>query len=127
MPVAGRVPLAELLETAADFGRRTRRKVTLECALIAGKNDTEENARQLLRLAQSGPFKVNLIPLNPVDGYEGERPDPARVSRMADILWRAKVVCTVRDSQGRDVDAACGQLLHRQERKKGRAPRGRAV
>lgn len=126
MPVAARIPMDELLRVAADYGRRFHRKVTLECAVIAGQNDTEEHARRLLALARRGPFKVNLIPLNPIEDFDGGRPDVDRVARMADVLWQGSVVATVRDSQGRDVQGACGQLLHRQERREG-APRGRAV
>lgn len=127
MPVAGQVPMRQLLDVAADYGRRINRKVTLECAIISGVNDTEEHARSLLKLARTGPFKINLIPLNPIDLYDGERPDPARLDRMVDVLWGAGVVTTVRDSLGRTVDAACGQLVRKQERRPGRAPRGRAV
>ena len=126
MPVAARIPMDELLRVAAEYGRRFHRKVTLECAVIADQNDTEEHARRLLALARRGPFKVNLIPLNPIEAFEGRRPDLDRVARMADVLWRGSVVATVRDSQGRDVQGACGQLLYRQERREG-APRGRAV
>jgi 23S rRNA (adenine2503-C2)-methyltransferase len=116
MPIAGRTPMHELLAAAAEYGRRSRRRVTLECTLIAGRNDSEAHARHLLQLARRGPFKVNLIPLNPIDKFDGERPDRARVDRMVDILWQGGVVATVRDSQGRQVDAACGQLVHRQRR-----------
>jgi 23S rRNA (adenine2503-C2)-methyltransferase len=127
MPVAGQVPMQELLGVAANYGREFKRKVTLECAIIAGLNDTEEHARRLLKLARTGPFKINLIPLNPIDAYDGERPELDRLDRMVDVLWGAGVVTTVRDSLGRNVDAACGQLVRKQERRPGRAPRGRAV
>ena len=127
MPVVGRVPLDELIEVAADHGRKVRRKVTLECAIIAGRNDSEEHARRLLEIARRGPFKVNLIPLNPIEDFDGLRPSAERIDRMADLLWRAGVVATVRDSQGREVEAACGQLVRRQERRPERAPRHRAL
>jgi 23S rRNA (adenine2503-C2)-methyltransferase len=123
MPVAGKVPLHDLLAAAAEFGRRTRRRVTLECAVIAGVNDSPHHARALLQLAQRGPFKVNLIPLNPIDRFPGERPAEPQLSLMADIIWQGGVVATVRDSQGRDVEAACGQLVHRQRRRMDRAPK----
>ena len=127
MPVAGRVDLDELLRVAADYGRRVRRKVTLECAVIAGRNDTVEHARRLLKLARTGPFKVNLIPLNPIEEFDGGRPDLSRVDAMADVLWQGGVVATVRDSQGREVSAACGQLVRKQERRPEQAPRHRAI
>lgn len=127
MPVAGRVPMADLLAVAADYGRRFRRKVTLECAVIAGVNDDLDHAQQLLHLARRGPFKINLIPLNPVRGFEGRRPEREQLDAMVDLLWGAGIVTTVRDSQGRAVDAACGQLVRDQDRKPGRAPRHRAI
>ncbi len=126
MPVAGQVPVAELLQAAADYGRSSRRKVTLECAIIAGENDDLAQAKILVSLARSGPFKVNLIPLNPIESFAGQRPSPTRIDAMVDHLWQHGIVATVRDSRGREVSGACGQLVHRQERRSG-APRGRAL
>ena len=127
MPVAGQVPIKELLASAADYGRMFRRKVTLECTIIADQNDDREHALRLLDLARSGPFKINLIPLNPIEGFQGVRPPSARLDAMVDLLWGAGIVTTVRDSQGRTVDAACGQLVEKQERRDGPSPKGRAV
>ena len=117
MPIAGRVSMDELLATAAAYGHATRRMVTLECALIAGENDGVEDAERLLRLARRGPFKVNVIPLNPIERYDGRRPGAATVNAFVDVLWQGGVVATVRDSAGREVEAACGQLLYRQRRR----------
>ncbi len=124
MPVAGQTPLDELLAAAAEYGRSKNRKVTLECALIAGENDDEDSARRLLTLARQGPFKVNLIPLNPIDGFAGQRPTRASLDRFAEILWEGGVVCTVRDSAGREVTAACGQLVQRQRKQDDEASDG---
>jgi len=117
MPLAAKTSIDDLLQEAAAYGRLMNRKVTLECALIAGRNDHPAHARRLLGLARRGPFKVNLIPLNPIDAYGGSRPGTDAVSAFADILWQGGVVCTVRDSAGRDIGGACGQLLHRQRRR----------
>jgi 23S rRNA (adenine2503-C2)-methyltransferase len=127
MPVAGQIPMEELLARAAEYGRLFRRKVTLECTIIAGQNDDLDHARRLLALARTGPFKINLIPLNPIEGFAGTRPSSAHLDAMVELLWGAGIVTTVRDSQGRAVDAACGQLVEKQERRGGRAPKGRAV
>jgi 23S rRNA (adenine2503-C2)-methyltransferase len=116
MPVAGSDSMEEVLGLAAEHGRRTARKVTLECVLIAGENDDARSAQQLVRVAQRGPFKVNLIPLNEIEGYEGKRPSQENVKRFADRLWRAGIVCTVRESAGREVTAACGQLVQKSPR-----------
>jgi len=115
MPVAGSEAIQEILALAAEHGRRTARRVTLECVLIAGENDAEEDARALARLARIGPFKVNLIPLNEIAGFAGRRPSAERVKRFADHLWSAGIVCTVRDSAGREVAAACGQLVQKRK------------
>ncbi len=118
MPIAGQTSMELLLESAAHYGHATNRKVTLECALIAGQNDTTAHAKRLLELARRGPFKVNLIPLNPIDDFSGDRPERTTVDAFASILWQGGVVATVRDSAGREVQAACGQLLHRQRKRK---------
>lgn len=120
MPVAGNTALEELLALAAAYGRATRRKVTLECALIAGVNDSEADARRLLQLASGGPFKVNLIPLNPIEGFPGGPPRREVIDRFVRGFWQAGIVATVRDSAGREVQAACGQLVQRRPR--GSAP-----
>jgi 23S rRNA (adenine2503-C2)-methyltransferase len=116
MPVAGSEATQEIVALAAEHGRRTARRVTLECVLIAGENDGQEDARALANLARRGPFKVNLIPLNEIEGFSGKRPSPERVKEFADRLWSAGIVCTVRDSAGREVAAACGQLVQRRNR-----------
>ncbi len=116
MPVAGSEAIEEIVALAAAHGRRTGRKVTLECVLISGENDSEDDARALAGFARSGPFKVNLIPLNEIDGFFGKRPAADGVKRFADRLWRAGIVCTVRDSAGREVAAACGQLVQKSKR-----------
>jgi len=116
MPVAAQTPLEEIVAAAAAYGRKTRRTVTLECVLIAGENDDDDAAKALIRVASSGPFKINLIPLNPIDGYPGRPPDRDRVARFADRVRKARLVCTVRDSAGREVSAACGQLAQRSRR-----------
>jgi len=110
MPVAGASSLPDLIAAAAAYGENTHRTVTLEYVLIAGVNDGDDDGDALIELASKGPFKVNLIPLNPVEGYSGKRPSTRQIARFADRLWQARVICTVRDSAGREIAAACGQL-----------------
>ncbi len=112
-PVAARTSLPRLLQLAGRYARRTRRRVTLAYVLVSGLNDGPAEARQLARLAAGGPFKVNLIPLNPLDGADLQ-PSPAeRHLPFQQILREAGVQATLRASGGQDIAAACGQLRQR--------------
>jgi len=113
MPVPGRTPLAEVIELGARYARQSARRTTIAWVLIAGKTDQPEQARRLAKLAGSGPFKVNLIPLNVLDDDAQEPSGPAAVLAFQEILTRAGIDTTVRLSGGRDIAAACGQLRRR--------------
>lgn len=113
MPVPGRTPLAEVLELGARYARQAGRRVTIAWVLIAGRTDQPEQARRLARLAGGGPFKVNLIPLNPLDDDAQEPPAQSTILAFQDILTRAGIDNTIRLSGGRDIAAACGQLRRR--------------
>jgi 23S rRNA (adenine2503-C2)-methyltransferase len=112
MPIAARWPLDELLAALRAFPLERGRRITFEYVMLAGINDTDEDARRLPRLLRGIPCKVNLIPLNPDARYLGEleAPDEERISAFAGILAAAHVNVTVRWSKGREVAAACGQL-----------------
>lgn len=110
VPLNRRWPLAELLPSARDYGRRTGRRVTLEYTLLAGVNDGEEDAVRLGAIARDLPSKVNLIPYNPVPGLEWKRPSPEAVDAFAKRLWPIAPAVTVRHTQGGEIWAACGQL-----------------
>jgi 23S rRNA (adenine2503-C2)-methyltransferase len=110
MPVNRRWPLAELLETCRAYNQQTGRVVTFEYTLVKNLNDRPQHASALVRLLRHMPCKVNLIPLSPVEGFEGERPDDRACLAFLDALLQAKVNTTLRKSRGKDVDAACGQL-----------------
>ncbi|MDD4024742.1 MAG: 23S rRNA (adenine(2503)-C(2))-methyltransferase RlmN [Kiritimatiellae bacterium] len=110
MPVNRRWPLQDLLETCRDYTEKTGRLVTFEYTLIKNLNDRPEHAARLIRLLRHMPCKVNLIPLSPVDGFDGRRPDHADCLAFLDALLKAKINTTMRRSRGKDVDAACGQL-----------------
>jgi 23S rRNA (adenine2503-C2)-methyltransferase len=110
LPVNRRWPLADLLEAVRYYGEQTGRRVTFEWALIAGENDTKEQAETLGRLLHGLKCHVNLIPLNPTDGYAGRPPDPARVAAFQATLEQHGVRSTVRVRRGIDIGAGCGQL-----------------
>jgi len=104
-------PLAEILETCRRFPLKKRSRITFEYVLLAGVNDTPEDARRLARLLSGIKAKVNLIPLNPAPGIAYERPSDERVDRFAQILADRYLTVSVRKSRGQDIRAACGQLI----------------
>ncbi|HVN76343.1 MAG TPA: 23S rRNA (adenine(2503)-C(2))-methyltransferase RlmN [Thermoanaerobaculaceae bacterium] len=112
MPIAARWPLDELLAALRAFPLERGRRITFEYVMLAGINDSDDDARRLPRLLKGIPCKVNLIPLNPDERYLGEleAPDEERISAFAGILAAAHVNVTVRWSKGRELAAACGQL-----------------
>lgn len=121
MPVNRKWPLAELIAAVRDYQQATRRRVTFEWALIAGQNDSEAQARELAHLLRGLICHVNLIPLNPTQGYEGTPTDPEQAARFVAVLERAGIPATVRVRRGIDIDAGCGQLKSEVLRRRGRS------
>lgn len=113
LPVNKRWPIAELIDACRYYVGQTGRRMTFEWALIAGENDTEEQAHRLGRLVEGLLCHVNLIPLNPTAGYGGKPSDPDRVARFREILESYGVSSTVRVRRGIDIQAGCGQLRDR--------------
>ncbi len=103
-------PLAALEEAMAGWRSATHRRPSIEWAMIDRVNDTEEQASLLVPIAARLGAHVNLIPLNPTPGYAVVGSSPARIRRFVDVLERGRVNVTVRDTRGRGIDAACGQL-----------------
>lgn len=110
LPVNKRWPLAVLMDAIRYYIEQTGRRVTFEWALIAGENDTVEQAERLGKLLHGLKSHVNLIPLNPTAGYGGRPSDPARVESFQAVLEAYHVGSTVRVRRGIDIQAGCGQL-----------------
>ena len=114
VPGNRRYGVADIMAATARFARRTGRVPTIEYCLLAGVNDSEEQARLLADVIGQERFHVNLIPYNPtgagVSGAVYVRPAAGRVRAFLDILRGRGVVAHVRATRGDDVDAACGQL-----------------
>jgi 23S rRNA (adenine2503-C2)-methyltransferase len=108
MPVNDRYPLAEVLAECRRYFELHRRKVFVEYVMLAGVNDSPEDARLLAGLLGRTTYKVNLIPYNPTGRFDGSS-RPAIAAFKAE-LDRARVPATVRLTKGRDIEAACGQL-----------------
>ncbi len=110
VPINKRWPLAELIPAARDYGRQSGRRVTLEYTLIAGVNDSPDDADRLGAVARDLPSKINLIPYNPVPGLPWRRPAPDAVEAFAHRLYPRAPAVTVRQTLGGEIWAACGQL-----------------
>ena len=116
MPVNRRWPLGALFEALRRFPLPRRRRITLEYVLLAGVNDSPQDARRLVRLLDGIRSKVNLIPYNQVGRPEAggfRRPDAATVEGFAETLRDKDLSTFVRQSRGDDIAAACGQLVGR--------------
>ncbi len=113
VPINRKYGLEELLQACADYpGASNARRITFEYVMLKDKNDSDDDARELVRLIKQYklPAKVNLIPFNPWPGATYECSDPERIRRFAQIVFAAGISAPVRTPRGRDIDAACGQL-----------------
>jgi 23S rRNA (adenine2503-C2)-methyltransferase len=113
MPVNKRWPIAALLEAARRFPLSHGRRVTFEYVLLAGVNDSDADADRLPRLLRGIPSKVNLIPWNPFNGPQFQRPSAERIRTFQERLRAADMAVYIRTPRGDDIDAACGQLAGR--------------
>src|SRR4029453_16335455 len=111
VPINRKYGLKELLDACRRFPVKRRERITFEYVMLKDVNDSAEDARRLVRLLHGIRGKVNLLPLNEAAGIPFERPSDARVDRFARILSEHGVTVSVRKSRGRDIRAACGQLI----------------
>ena len=116
MPVNRAYPIAELMEACRRYYAATSRRMHFEYAMIDGVNDSEANARQLLKLLKGLPAHVNMIPLNHVEESPLKPSSRASVLRFQKILEEGGVTATVRRTLGGDIDASCGQLRRKYNR-----------
>jgi 23S rRNA (adenine2503-C2)-methyltransferase len=127
VPINRKFGIEELLAACAAYpGASNARRITFEYVMLRDKNDSDEDAHELVRLLKHYklPAKVNLIPFNPWPGAEYECSTPERIRRFSDIVFEGGISAPVRTPRGRDIDAACGQLRTAAE-KKSRAQRDR--
>lgn len=110
-PINQKYSLEQLLDACRRFPLKRRNRITFEYVLLDGVNDTPEDARRLVRLLGDIKAKVNLLPLNAAPGIPYERPSDDRVNAFAQILADRHITVSVRKSRGRDIRAACGQLI----------------
>jgi len=111
MPAVNKAyPLETLLAACRTFPLKPRRRLTFEYVLLAGANDTEQDAARLVKLMRGLRCKINLIPFNEFPGNPHRRPSDERVLRFQAILTRHGLEAYIRKSKGRDILGACGQL-----------------
>jgi 23S rRNA (adenine2503-C2)-methyltransferase len=117
VPINRKYGLKELLDACRRFPLKRRERITFEYVLLQHVNDSPEDARRLVKLLHGIKGKVNLLPLNEAAGIAFERPSDDRVNRFARILADHGLSVSVRKSRGRDIRAACGQLITESPRK----------
>jgi 23S rRNA (adenine2503-C2)-methyltransferase len=111
VPINRKWPIAELLKACAAYpGARNSRRITFEYAMLKGVNDSDADARELVRILKPVHAKVNLIPFNPWPGAPYECSSNNRIHRFAEIVNDGGLSAPVRTPRGRDILAACGQL-----------------
>ncbi|KAA3453355.1 putative dual-specificity RNA methyltransferase RlmN isoform X1 [Gossypium australe] len=112
VPSAKSYPLDAIMKDCRDYFAETSRRVSFEYALLAGVNDSVEQARELAELLHEWGrgYHVNLIPFNPIEGSEYRRPNKKIVSAFAGALESRKITVSIRQTRGLDASAACGQL-----------------
>lgn len=115
VPINKKYPLDELIAAAKNYvyevNPRHKKHVTIEYVMLDGVNDSNEHAHQLVGLLKDLPSKINLIPFNPFPHAPYDKSSNNRIHAFSDILSQAGFVCTIRQTRGDDIDAACGQLV----------------
>jgi len=112
VPINKKYPIAQLMEACKRYaGDHRRHKITMEYVMLKGVNDSLSHAKELAKLLQYVPCKVNLIPFNPFKGTEYERSDAETIFAFRGVLIDAGLIATTRKTRGEDIDAACGQLV----------------
>lgn len=110
MPIANKYSIEEIMKACKYYFKTTGRRITFEYSLVAGENDTKEDARQLCDLISGFPCHVNLIPVNPIKERNFKRADQNSVQKFKVLLEKNAINVTIRRGMGKDIDAACGQL-----------------
>jgi 23S rRNA (adenine2503-C2)-methyltransferase len=118
VPINRKYPVHDLVDAAQAYGQRTGRRVSYEWVMLAGVNDSQRDATELGSLLRGKLAHVNLIPFNPVDDTPFHAPDRAAIKSFREMVQAQGLNVTVRDTRGREADAACGQLHERVMRNK---------
>jgi 23S rRNA (adenine2503-C2)-methyltransferase len=118
MPINESNNLEAIKKSLVYFYQNTGNRITLEYILLGGFNDSETDARNLVRFASHFPCKVNLIEYNPIAQANYARPKVVQMEHFKSILEKKGLIVNLRRSRGKDIDAACGQLATREDNNK---------
>jgi 23S rRNA (adenine2503-C2)-methyltransferase len=118
VPINRKYPVHDLVDAAQGYAGKSGRRVSYEWVMLAGVNDTERDAKELGTLLKGKLAHVNLIPFNPVEDTPYHAPDRTSIRRFREQVEAQGLNVTVRDTRGREADAACGQLHERITRAK---------
>lgn len=113
VPLAAKIHIADLMQACRQYLKATNRRVTFEYVMIAGVNDQPQQAEELAALLNGMLCHVNLIGLNPTAHYPGKTPSQHSMRAFGSILLAHNIPTSIRNSQGADIQAACGQLAGR--------------
>lgn len=119
MPIARKYPLNDLLKAARSYTQKTRKRITFEYVLIAGFNDSDADARELVRITRHIPCKINIIPVNSED-ENFPAPSAKALRRFEELVQDSVYAVTVRNRKGWEIQAACGMLYAKNEQKRRR-------
>ena len=111
VPPSKKYSMQDVIDACKRFPLAKRRRIMFEYVMLAGINDSDEDARRLVKVLTGVKAKVNLLPLNEAPGIPFKRPSDERINSFAKILADKELMVSVRKSRGRDIRAACGQLI----------------
>jgi len=112
IPINRKYPIATVLQAVRDYiQQRGNKRVLIEYVMLAGVNDSLDDARRLCALLEGMQCTINLLPFNPYPGAAFDRPSDDAISAFQAILVKAELIAIIRQSKGRDISAACGQLI----------------
>ena len=111
MPINQKYPITELLDAMRAYvDKHGRKRILIEYVLLGGINDSIDDAKRLIQLLDGIATTINLLPFNPFQGSQWQRPERSHVEAFRAELKQAGFIAVVRESRGRDISAACGQL-----------------
>ena len=113
MPLNEKINLDELRESIRYYYDKTENRITYEYILFKDVNDSIKDAEKLIQFAKVSPCKINLIEYNPIDGFSYEKSSNNRTKKFINYLEKNKIIVNLRKSKGKDIDAACGQLVNK--------------